>query len=692
MSIKHITLLTALALAAMSAWAQVNTLPKTTIGGVEFYYYRPAASESLADIAQRLNMSKDDIIKYNPGAANGIDSGTVLYFPVGDNNNGSAAAATTASNGVKHTVMQGETLYGLAKRYDITVNDIIAANPGTEYGLQTGQVITIPTTGAATATSAQSSNNASQQVRDAFERTATTTQSSNVTTIVAPTAGEPVYHKLQYGENIYTLAKQYNASVEGILAANPGLEPSQYQEGETVKVTPNSALPFQYERSGRRYYKYKVQKGETFASIAANNDITEQELMAANPNMKKAKKGKTISLPVPYSERVMGDMATIPLDELQQYYEPRINDIYDSVAAHAVGDDINIAMVLPFQLHKSNPPKQAYLYTDFYKGFLLALDSASNTTSKRINLKVYDTQHNLNVTDSILSLPELKTMHLIIAPSEPKQLQRINEFGRANNISVLNCFTTKNEDYRTNANIYQVNTPTDRFAQIVLKWFDQQFSGYNVIYLVEQGDDADNKEIFEQMRSHIADNNQYSTTINVTGELSYNTVSNQMNPGAKYVFIPSTGSKSLLKKVVKALKQVKKERFDCDMALVAYPEYVLYLKEYQTDLQDIDTYMFSRFFNSKGFRTRDIEARYRKQFGGDMLAAMPNMGLFGFDTGMFLLRSLGTDGRITEDTPLYKGIQTSFRFERDNNWSGYTNRAIDVVHFSTDHKITVEVK
>ena len=164
------------------------------------------------------------------------------------------------------------------------------------------------------------------------------------------------------------------------------------------------------------------------------------------------------------------------------------------------------------------------------------------------------------------------------------------------------------------------------------------------------------------------------------------------SPGSKYVFIPSSGDKALIKKYIKALKEVKSERFDCDLSLIVYPEYVLYLKDYQTDLQDIDTYMFTRFFNAKGFRSRDLEAAYKANFDGEPLQGTPNMSIYGFDTGMFLLYSLGTNGIINDETPLYKGIQTSFRWERGDNWRGYTNQAIEVVHFSTDHQITVHVK
>ena len=672
MNIKHIVLSACLALSATSLQAQFS-LPQTTVGGHQFYYYDVNAGESIYDIAAKIGVTKDEIIKNNPDATDGVDSGMRLFFPV-DKQNVSAPAVASASE-QRHTVEQGETLYGLAKRYGTTVEEIIAANPGSDSGIKTGQVLVIPTKGTTV--------NANQQVQDAFSRN-TTMQ------VAVPQGTDPIFHTITDGEDICSIAKQYNATIEGIINANPGLKPDEYTTGAKVKVVPNTALPFIYERTGRRNYKYEVKRGETFASIAADNGITENELKAANPDMKKVKKGKVITLPKPFTERVTGEMSTIPIDELREYYAPRINDLYDNLVSKRLENEVNIALVLPFQLHKSAPPKQAYLYTDFYKGFLLALDSATKVTDKHINLKVYDTQHNLNVTDSLLSLPEMKTMNMIIAPSEPQQLSKINAFGKANGVPVLNCFTTKNEDYLDNPYVYQVNTPTSEMMHDVMRWFDEQFKGYNVIFLSAASES--DKEMFEHMRKHINHKKYPTTTINVNGDLTYNDISNQMNPGSKYVFIPSSGDKNLVKKYIKALKQVKSDRFDCDLSLIAYPEYVLYLKDYQTDLQDVDSWMFTRFFNAKGFRTRDLEAAYKTNFGGEPLQAVPNMAIYGFDTGLYLLHSLGVDGIINDETPLYKGIQTSFRWERGDNWRGYTNQAIEVVHFSPDHQITVNVK
>ena len=675
MKLKYIFAVAAIALGVFSSDAQTG-LPQTTIGGNKYYYYETQSGESIYDIAARLGVTKDDIIKNNPDAADGIVPGMRLYFPV----DGKAAPApATSSSKTIHVVEQGETLYGLAKRYGVTVEELIAANPGSDNGIKIGQKLNIPE-----AKSVSPGINANQQVQDAFSR-------NNTMLVSVPQGGDPVYHKLTDGENIFTLAKQYNSSIEGIITSNPGIRPEEYNTGATIKILPNSALPFIYERTAYRNYKHEAQRGETYASIAAANGITEEALKAANPDLKKVKKGKTIVLPKPYVERVTGEMATIPIDELRAYYEPRLNDLYDNLVRKKLESEVNIAMILPFQLHKSAPPKQAYLYTDFYKGFLMALDSTTTVSDKQINLKVYDTQHNLNVTDSILALSELKSMNIIIAPSEPQQLARMNAYGKANGIPVLNCFTTKNEDYLDNPYVYQVNTPTNELMHRVMTWFDEKFNGYNVIFL-EATDAGDNKEMFEHIRHHIKGKKYSTSSIKVSGDLTYDNISNQMNPGSKYVFIPSSGDKNLLKRFIKALKQVKSERFDCDLSLIAYPEYVLHLKDYQTDLQDVDTYMFSRFFNAKGFRTRDLESAYKANFGGEPLQAVPNMAIYGFDVGMYLLKSLGVDGIIDDETPLYKGIQTSFDWERGDNWRGYTNQAIEIVHFSTDHQITVHVK
>lgn len=580
----------------------------------------------------------------------------------------SLPVATIAGTDYYYYVVKNnnESLYAVARQIGINEDVIVKYNPDAVGGLTKKQALFVP----------RVQTSPSQQVSAAFAGA----------TYSVPESVQTTRHTIEAGETVYSIAKRFNTSIEGLFAANPRLTPDEYVEGANIKVRPGTAMPFIYDRETFQFRNYTVQDGDSYSTIAHRHGISEADVRKANPEVNKPKKGKTIVVPTKVVERVQGTMATTPLNELEAYYAPRLNDIYASVAKRAPSS-FNIGLILPFQLHKEDPPRQAYLYTDFYKGLILALDSAGSQMTTPLNFTVWDTEHNLNVTDSLLALPQMAEMNLLIAPSEPQQLQRINRFAKQNDIPVLNCFTTKNEDYLNNPSVLQVNTPTDVLMRRLTEWFSQKFEGYDVIFL---GNPNDNNEMFNAIKGNLLGKGIYCSTVNVTGELSAETLSREMMPASKYVIIPSSGSDDLLRKIVKAVKSVKKERIDCELVMLGYPEYVLHLKDYQEDLMTIDTYMFSRFFDTKGFRTRNINELYKRRFNSEILSSIPNMGLFGFDTGMFLINTLGKGQSIDENTPLYRGIQTGFQFEPVAG-GGFVNRTIDIIHFSTDHKITANI-
>lgn len=92
---------------------------------------------TLYGLKQKYNTTIDAIIKANSGVENGIQVGQKLYIPVAFNE----ASKPTSK---KHIVEQSETLFGISRKYDLTVDDLIEANPGVEDGLQIGQELTIP--------------------------------------------------------------------------------------------------------------------------------------------------------------------------------------------------------------------------------------------------------------------------------------------------------------------------------------------------------------------------------------------------------------------------------------------------------------------------------------------------------------------------------------------------------------------
>lgn len=624
-------------------------LPTKVLGGESYFFYKVNGKESLDGISKKLGITVNDIIKYNPSASQGVANKQLLFFPVSDFSTSNAQNTTiqVANKNVTHLVKKGQSLYGISKLYNITVDELVAANPQTYDGLKEGQVIVIPTGKAATP--------------------------GDVYTAV-------IYHTIQKGESMYSVAKLYNTTIENLLALNPGIYPNNFIEGDVVKVIPNTSTTITVQKDIKQMVSYIVGKDDTFESIASANNITVEQLKTANPEVKKLKKGNIIYIPKDgvTSEMINSSQATEK--QLERTYSEKIDDIFSNIHKKKNSEVVNIAMVLPFQLHKENPPRQAYLYTDFYKGFLLAVDSIGKNVNKKINLNVYDTQHNLNVTDSILALPIMQDMDVIIAPSEPKQLERINNFGLKNNIYVINCFSSKNEDYASNPKIIQLNMPTSYLAAAVNDLVSEKFNDYEVIFLKDSGND--DTEILPEIKQHLKAHNIKSHTIDVINPIEFESVSAYMDPGSNYLFIPTTSSKPFFNKFSKALQDVKQKRFDCEVRLLGHPEY-LSMKEIKNAMQTIDSYVYSRFFIANPNRGAEVQAKFKAVYEEDMIATTPSLGILGFDLGTYIITTISNNKSFDTPKLYFDGIEMDVELERSSNWGGYINKCVEIVHFSS---------
>lgn len=101
---------------------------------------------------------------------------------------------------VEHTVVKGETLYRLSKNYGVTVEQIVAQNPGlTAETLQEGLLIKIPTNGTAPSSVLQK-------------------ESSHYAT-----------HKVQKEETIWGIARMYGISVDSFMESNPQMKEANFK-------------------------------------------------------------------------------------------------------------------------------------------------------------------------------------------------------------------------------------------------------------------------------------------------------------------------------------------------------------------------------------------------------------------------------------------------------------------------------
>jgi LysM repeat protein len=134
---------------------------------------------------------------------------------------------------VNHTVLPKETLYSLAREFNVTVEDIKSNNPEiAKDGLQIGQVLKIVT------------NKKVEVIQSTSQIKAIPTKEvfkSEDSTVIEPSS-KPVIimHKVEPKETLYSLSKKYNITVDQIKEQNAALLTNGLQIGQVLIIKLNN--------------------------------------------------------------------------------------------------------------------------------------------------------------------------------------------------------------------------------------------------------------------------------------------------------------------------------------------------------------------------------------------------------------------------------------------------------------------
>lgn len=199
-------------------------------------------------IAQKYKVSVDEIYKLNPESQSGIKDNQILKIPV-------HAAEKPNQNQTTHIVGAKETLFGLSKQYGISVEALQNANPILANGLQIGQELVIP----------QNASNIS--------KTEITSSSKATHLVVAK-------------ESLFSIARQYNVSVQDLETLNKDLLQNGLQIGQTIAI-PNKrkTLDGRVRVINQETVFHVVEPKETKFSIAKKYGISIDQLESQNPEI-----------------------------------------------------------------------------------------------------------------------------------------------------------------------------------------------------------------------------------------------------------------------------------------------------------------------------------------------------------------------------------------------------------------------
>jgi len=189
-------------------FSQTNDNTETiTVNGRQYYLYTIEKGNTLYSISKQFNTPLEIIMQENPQLQNNpINKGDKIKIPVKlseENSN------YQNGNFISHKVKQGETVYAIAREYNVSANDILANNPEAGNELKLDQVLKIPV-----------SKIKKQQTEIILNKSKKS-------------------HLVAKGETLYSLSKLYNVPADSIIKANYGL-PNGLKEGETIVIPANA--------------------------------------------------------------------------------------------------------------------------------------------------------------------------------------------------------------------------------------------------------------------------------------------------------------------------------------------------------------------------------------------------------------------------------------------------------------------
>lgn len=169
------------------------------------------------DVVAAVAGVKEDTVRFlNPQLVRGLTPAghsTEVRLPLGRGRGfAERFAAVPASDRVtfqEHAVASGETLYGIARNYRVSLDDLTAANPDVSpRRLRIGTVLVIPRAGAASAgTPAAGAANA-----------------------------PPGVHVVRQGESLWLIARRYEIDVESLRAHNDLAEDAVLHPGDELRI------------------------------------------------------------------------------------------------------------------------------------------------------------------------------------------------------------------------------------------------------------------------------------------------------------------------------------------------------------------------------------------------------------------------------------------------------------------------
>lgn len=427
---------------------------------------------------------------------------------------------------------------------------------------------------------------------------------------------------------------------------------------------------------------HKVKKKETIFGISRMYDLTIEQLIEANPEMKapnyELKKGAILRIPFSTGTANPNNTTTPASASNATNVSTGKSTTKDDIKGRA----IRLGVMLP--LHDINGDGKRMV--EYYRGVLMACDSLKKQGIS-VDVHAWNTPEDGDIRTVLLDDAATKC-DLIIGPLYSKQMDVLSEFVRTYDIKLVIPFSINAPQLATNRNIFQIWQSPTTINESTITHFMERFKHYHPVF-IDCNDSTSKKANFTAgLRRQLEQQRiEYSVTNLKSGEDAFMKAFSQKKQN---VVILNTGRSQELGVAFSKLNGLKANNPDLDITMFGYNDWLLYTRTHLENFYKYNAYIPSVFYyNPVSPATQRLQQKYRWNFHADMQNLLPRFAITGFDHAYFFLRGLHKYGKSFNGAAGmlgYPPVQTPLQFERYSN-GGLRNNTLLFVHYKPDHLV-----
>lgn len=619
-----------------------------------------------------------------------------------------------------HTVVKGDNPYNIAKKYGITVDELLKLNPKFKDGkLAIGDVVTVkaekhtaPVSKPAVVEKAKSGNSAAQVGKIILQPKQTIygitkqyrisetdlrklnpeldthmkigdeitlpldsikkyggeqqavpvaakpaeTRTETTTAVTTPSEGEA--YVIQSKDNYYRITKQFGISQQELFALNPGLEEKGLKPGETIRVKKSNAVAAVVSEPVNPKTKIDSGNEKSSAGTTIVDDYVTYTVQQGDTVFSIVNKfGVSIDELIALNpELSKGLKAGMVLKIKKQ----------DPAYVKKSGDALSVVLMLPFG-YSTNETQYRSMALDFLTGAKLAIERNARGGQK-LDIRIVDSGNEATFKNSMAQINPENT-DLIIGPFFKSNVIDVLDFTKNQKIPVVAPFANSPELYNYN-NLIIVETNDQTYADKIVEEVKAVYSDQK-IYVVADS----KKELANYIKGGLekAVKNPNIIIVNSPAEiqLDQNMMTGQSAPVIAILASDNDAAgEAFANKIIAISKEVQ--------GVKAFSMY--YSPVFEKKVDDLSqaslVYLMDRKINADGSFEKEILAAYKSKY----CKTPPKYAIVGFDVVNDMLTRENKKGEIFKQmNKVQTQLATKFEFVKSKANGAYVNTGYRVI-------------